>query len=123
MSDAKQTPVVWSEIPVSNLGKAIEFYGAVTGHPLTRQTMGPNDTAILGGRMESGGGHLYEGAPSGGGAGPTVHLACAGALEEAIERTKAAGGTVISEPIPLPEGRFAYATDPDGNSIGLFEAT
>jgi predicted enzyme related to lactoylglutathione lyase len=31
------------------------------------------------------------------------------------------GGKVLSPVITIPPGRFAYATDPDGNSIGLFE--
>ena len=38
-----------------------------------------------------------------------------------MERVKQAGGTVVSPIIQIPPGRFFYATDPDGNSIGLFE--
>jgi predicted enzyme related to lactoylglutathione lyase len=31
-----------------------------------------------------------------------------------------AGGKVVSDPIAIPAGRFAYCLDPDGNSFGLF---
>ena len=42
--------------------------------------------------------------------------------KSALARVAEAGGTVISPAIEIPAGRFFYATDPDGNSIGLFEA-
>ena len=44
-------------------------------------------------------------------------------LEEAKQRLVEAGGTVELDGvvIDIPAGRFFYATDPDGNSIGLFE--
>jgi predicted enzyme related to lactoylglutathione lyase len=32
-----------------------------------------------------------------------------------------AGGTAISPDIEIPPGKFFYAKDLDGNSIGLFE--
>ena len=31
-----------------------------------------------------------------------------------------AGGTVLSEAIEIPAGRFAYCLDTEGNSIGIF---
>ena len=42
---------------------------------------------------------------------------------ELIRLIRKAGGEVMDMIIPLPMGRFAYAHDPDGNSIGLFEYT
>ena len=46
------------------------------------------------------------------------------AVETALERVWTAGGSVPDIPIvTIPSGRFAYALDPDGNSIGLFEPT
>ena len=68
------------------------------------------------------GGHLYENADGAGGVAPLVHLMSPSPLEEAIGRVKDAGGAVISEIIPLPDGagRFVYCTDPDSNQFGLF---
>jgi predicted enzyme related to lactoylglutathione lyase len=120
MSEAAQPTVVWSEIPVLDLNKAMTFYGTVIGAPLTLQKGEPNDQAILPGGDFSGG-HLYVGTPAANGAGPSVHVACAGALEDAMVRATDAGAQVISPAIAMPFGRFAYIIDPDGNSIGLFE--
>lgn len=111
--------LVWAEIPVRDLDAAQRFYETVFGYALTRQEMGPNVTLILG---EGTSGHLYEGVPATGGNGPTIHLAVTGSVEDAMGRCDSAGGKVVSPVIEIPVGRFAYATDPDGNSIGLFEA-
>ena len=42
-------------------------------------------------------------------------------LEAALDRVRAAGGSIASPVITIPPGRFAKIVDPDGNSIGLFE--
>ena len=41
-------------------------------------------------------------------------------LEAVMDRVPAAGGEVVSPVIDIPAGRFFYATDPDGNSVGFF---
>lgn len=125
MSFAPTHPTVWIELPVSDLTAAMAFYSKATGLTLERMQMGPNETALFMASdfMSGVAGHLYEGKPAGDGTGPTVHLAAEGTLEEAMDRVTAAGGKVISPSIDIPAGRFFYATDPDGNSIGLFEAS
>lgn len=114
---------VWTEIPVADLQKGAAFYAAVTGATLTIEKMEPNDTAMFQvADMKTGvAGHLYAGKPAAAGTGPTVHLAIEGTVEQAMARCRAAGGTVVSPVIEIPAGRFVYAMDPDGNSIGLFE--
>jgi len=113
--------VVWNEVPVRDLDAAMAFYKTVFDLDLVRQDMGPNETAMWGVDGVNGGGHLYPGTPASDGNGPTVHIAVPGKLEDSIDRCWSAGGKVVSDPITIPPGRFAYATDPDGNSIGLFE--
>ena len=113
--------VVWSEIPVSDMQKAVAFYSAVFGWKMTIDESGPNPMATFGDDMDSAKGHLYPGVSASGGNGPTVHLAIPGTVEDAAIRCRKAGGTVLGEIITIPPGRFVYATDPDGNSIGLFE--
>ncbi|MEM1429606.1 MAG: VOC family protein [Pseudomonadota bacterium] len=118
--------LIWAEIPVSDLEAGIAFYTKVTGGALDRMTMGPNETALIRTEppMAGASAHLYVGTPAKDGAGPTVHLAVAGTVEEAAERAVAAGGKVLyPEPMSIPEGRFHYIVDPDGNSVGLFQST
>jgi len=116
-------PVVWTEVPVTDIEAAIAFYGTVFGWEMTLDTSGPNPMAMFPSQDGAGvAGHLYPGTPAKGGAGNTIHFAVPDNLEAAMERCRDAGGTVISPPISLPVGRFAYVADPDGNSIGLFEA-
>ncbi|MBJ7471137.1 MAG: VOC family protein [Solirubrobacteraceae bacterium] len=113
--------VVWTEIPVTDLDQSMKFYEAVLGAPLTRNDAGPNPMADFAYGDGSVAGHLYPGKPAADGAGPTVHLAVPGTVEEAAARCVDAGGSVIGPVITIPPGRFQYATDLDGNSIGLFE--
>lgn len=124
MTHAPQIMTAWTEIPVSDLDKGIAFYTSITGVVLEKMDMGPNVTAVFrtDPPMKGAGSHLYVGKPASGGNGPTIHLSVEGTVEQAMERVKQAGGTVVSPAIDIPDGRFAYAIDPDGNSIGLFEA-
>ncbi|WP_299811944.1 VOC family protein [uncultured Roseibium sp.] len=112
---------IWMEIPVLDLDKAIAFYNDVFQTELVRVTdMGPDEFAMF--PVKNGGtaGHLYPGKPPEKGTGSTIHLACPDGLESTMERFARAGGEVISDPVAIPAGRFAYGIDPDGNSIGMF---
>ncbi len=123
MTFSPKNCLVWAEIPVTDMDKAIEFYQTVTGGSLTYIEDGPNPMASFQTADPSTGValHLYPGKPAGDGSGPTVHLAAEGKLESVMERVSKAGGSVLYGPIAIPAGRFFYATDPDGNSIGFFE--
>ncbi len=125
MPHEPQNVAVWFELPVRDMSKAIEFYNTVFDSGLTLDTSGPNPMAnfMVKGGMDGGGvsGHLYPGTPAKDGSGPTVHMIVPDKLEDALARVEASGGEVMPGIIPLPVGRFAYAKDPDGNSIGLFQ--
>ncbi|MCL6284258.1 VOC family protein [Ruegeria sp. 2012CJ41-6] len=116
--------LVWGEVPVSDLDKAIAFYSRVTGAELTMDESGPNPVAMFQPKDPKTGIalHLYPGTPASDGRGPTLHLAAEGTLAEVMDRVFQAGGRVTSEIIEIPPGRFFYATDPDGNSLGFFKA-
>lgn len=114
--------VAWMEIPVSDIDRGIAFYSQVFDYPLTKDETGPNPMAMFPNDPESVSGHIYPGKPAQPGTGPTIHLNVPDTLEATAERFQKAGGTIVSDPIAIPPGRFQYGTDPDGNSIGLFEA-
>lgn len=121
MSDQPKNTAVWFEIPVTDLDAAKRFYEEALSIEMTRNDDGPNPMVMFSGMADMGvSGHLYPGKPSDGGAGNTIHLAVGGSLDDAMARVKAAGGEVVSPVIGIPAGSFFYATDPDGNSIGLF---
>ena len=113
--------MVWGEIPVTDMEKAVAFYNKVFGYQSTIDNTGPNPMATLGPSMETAGAHLYPGKPATDN-GNTIHLGLPDTLEEGMARCTEAGGEIVSPPISIPPGRFVYAKDPDGNSIGLFEA-
>ncbi len=121
MSFTPENFTVWAEIPVTDIDRAISFYNKVFNTDLKKDESGPNPMAMFPTATPGGvAGHLYTGKPAPEGSGPTVHLASPDKLEDALDRVKEAGGHVVSEPISIPAGRFAYCLDPDGNSIGLF---
>lgn len=124
MTFTPQSFTAWVEIPVSDFDKAVTFYNAVFATELKIDNTGPKPMAIFPIAEDSQGiaGNIYPGKPAPRGEGPTVHLTAPDGLEPTLERITAAGGEVISPAIEIPSGRFAYAYDPDGNSIGVFEA-
>ncbi len=119
-----QPLVVWTEIPVIDLPAAAEFYAKVFEWKMEITDMGPNKVAMFNALTDADettvAGHLYPGKPAVG-VGPTVHIAVRDTVEAAAERCVAAGGQVMGPVIDIPQGRFQYATDLDGNSIALFE--
>lgn len=120
-SSAPANAAVWFEIPVTDMQRSMAFYAGVLGAALAYDDSGPNPMAVFPSAGDSAvAGHLYPGTPAAAGSGPTVHLAVAAPLEEALQRVTQNGGKVVSPVISIPAGSFAYCTDPDGNSFGLF---
>lgn len=122
MSFKPENPLIWMEIPVRDMKAGMEFYKAVFDYEFKVDETGPNPiTFICAAEQRGVSGHLYPGTPAEDGAGPTIHLTVPGKVEEAAERCRTAGGVVLGPVIEIPPGRFQYAKDPDGNSIGMFE--
>ena len=113
--------VCWFEIPVTDMDRATKFYNAVLKTELRRNDAGPNPMADFPTADQSGvSGHIYPGKPAASGSGATIHLVSPDELEHAMARVTENGGQVVSPVIPIPVGKFFYALDPAGSSIGLF---
>ena len=121
MTDAPHDQLVWVEIPTTDLNRAKAFYEAVLETSLIENSDGPQTMQMIPSKGDSLCGHLYEGKPATSGDGPTPHFSTTSELTDAMERIKATGGQVVSDPIPLPNAAFFYAKDTEGNSIALFK--
>ena len=117
--------VMWFEIPVSDLEKGKSFYGNVFGFGFEMMEGGGQNIAIfdIADFQNKAAGHLYEGKGSKDGTGPTLYFESLDGVEKGMERLVENGGTKISDTIEIPALRFAYALDPDGNSIAIMQKT
>lgn len=114
--------VVWVDIPVLDLERAIAFYSAVLGSPVTKEG-GPG--FVFGLLPHSGndvGGCLYlpgnDNSPSK--VGPLIYLNAEGRLAQAVQATEAQGGQVLQAVHQIgPHGFRAIVLDSEGNRVAL----
>lgn len=116
--------IVWFDIPVSDMGRAIVFYEALTGWSLERLPMGPDkETALFPREGENAvSGSLFlapEDKPSH--YGSRVYLNANPSIDDWLARVESAGGKILVGKTPIPGGRgfFAYIEDTEGNRVGL----
>lgn len=106
------------EIPVSDIARATEFYGGIFGWQIT-ETEGYEGYPMWQAPNGVSGGALT--AREEGFTQPRSVIEV-DSIDEALAKVEQLGGTVV-----LPKGEvsptswWAVFTDPDGNSIGLFE--
>jgi predicted enzyme related to lactoylglutathione lyase len=114
--------IVWADIPVTDMKRAMEFYGRVTGEEVV-QFPGMEDVAVIG---NPGSGNrtvsadLYVGGtPSRDGA--TIYLNTHGDIDAMLQRVREAGGEVLQEKQFMGPmiGWIAFFVDSEGNRLGL----
>jgi predicted enzyme related to lactoylglutathione lyase len=118
--------VVWFDVPVLDLDRAIAFYTAVLGEEVLKQEMGPGFVmGLLPGEEEVFGGCLYvsdETKPTD--QGTMQYFNVNGRLRAAVEAAKANGGVVRSDVEQIgPWGYRAIVLDSEGNRIALHSQT
>jgi len=114
--------VVWFDIPVRDIDRAMRFYSAVLGTQLKKEQAGFGAAvAVLPHAEGSIGGCLVlniDARPSEG--GPLIYLNTHGRLDEALDAVEEHGGRVLSARHSIaPFGFRAVVLDSEGNRIAL----
>ena len=119
--------VVWIDVPVVNLDRAIGFYSALFGKAVEKQSVEGFDMGVL--PHEEHAQAVFgclcvcqDNQPSK--TGPLVYLSAEGRLDAAVEAARKNGGEVLAEKHPIgPYGFRAVIVDSEGNRIALHSQT
>jgi predicted enzyme related to lactoylglutathione lyase len=113
--------VVWFDVPVLDLDRAIRFYSAVLGAPVTKESMPGMSIGMLPHEKETVGGCLHQAddnQPSN--HGPLLYLNAQGRLDQAIAAVELNGGKVLQPKHSIgPYGSRAIILDSEGNRLAL----
>jgi uncharacterized protein len=112
--------LVWFDIPVADLDRAIRFYGAVLGVKVSKVSFdGMPDFAVL--EHEQGnGGCLVTNPAEISAVGTLIYLNADGRIRAAEAAVSANGGRVVSSTHPIgPHGFRAIVLDSEGNRLAL----
>lgn len=113
--------IVWCDIPVLDLDRAVKFYSAVLAEPVKKQDLSGMTMGILPHHDGEVGGCLLTSAeekPSD--KGVIIYLNANGRLDEAIAAVAPNGGKVVQAKHPIgPFGFRAVVLDSEGNRIAL----
>ena len=114
-------PIVWIDIPVRDLDRAIRFYGEVLGQPVRREQFAGAALGVLTHEGGTAGGCLYASEtdrPSD--HGPLLYFNCNGRLDQAIAAAQRSGGRVLEGKHAIAgHGHRAVVLDSEGNRIAL----
>jgi hypothetical protein len=115
--------IVWCDIPVEDLARAVRFYSAVLGSPVTKHEEHGMTFAVLPHKEHEVGGTTTDGLkPSAN--GPLVYVNCQGRLDEALSAVVPNGGKVLKSKHQIgPYGSRAIVLDSEGNCIALHSST
>ena len=112
--------IVHFELPADDLPRAAAFYQKVLGWETSAWGDAPYWLVRAGDEAEPGADGallgrdtLHQG---------TVLIAAVESIEDALDRVRDSGGRVVQDKLPIPGvGWSAYFTDPEGNTVGLFQ--
>jgi predicted enzyme related to lactoylglutathione lyase len=115
--------IVWCDIPVKDLDRAIRFYSAVLGAPVKKEQHEGMSFAVLPHAEEHGVSGCLSPSREGNEPsqhGPLLYFNCQGRLEQAVAAVEPNGGKVFQPKHPIgPYGFRAVVLDSEGNRIAL----
>jgi uncharacterized protein len=113
--------IVWCDIPVKNLDRAIKFYSAILGGKVEKQKFEGTTIGVLPHPNDGVSGCLIvsdEAQPSTD--GPMLYLNCDGRLPVAIAVVELNGGKILKPRHSIaPHGFRAIVLDTEGNRLAL----
>ena len=117
---------VWVDIPVAELDRAIAFYAAVLGSPVTREGGQGFTFAVLAHGGSDVAGCLVPAGDDNGPSprGPLVYLNVDGRIADAERAVAGHGGRVLQATHAIgPHGFRAIVVDSEGNRVALHSTT
>ena len=119
--DSVSSTICWTDIPVTELERAMKFYSAVLGTPVKKESKPGMEFGLLPHAETNASGCLYKASdnrPSD--HGPLVYLSVEGRLDAAIKAAQQNGGKIVVAKEPIgPYGFRAVIMDSEGNRIAL----
>jgi uncharacterized protein len=116
----------WTDIPVTNIDRAITFYSAVLGNEVSKLSEQGFEYGLLPHEEQNASGCLSFGADSAGSEnkpsqnGPLIYLSVEGRLDDAVKAVTSNGGKIVQERHQIgPHGFRAVIVDSEGNRIAL----
>jgi predicted enzyme related to lactoylglutathione lyase len=120
----------WTDIPVTNLDRAVKFYSAVLGSEVSKMSEAGFEYGLLPHEEQNASGCLCVDADSVGNRnqpsqnGPLIYLSVEGRLDDAVKAASANGGKVLQEKQQIgPHGFRAVIVDSEGNRLALHSST
>jgi len=114
--------VVWFDVPVIDLDRAVRFYSSVLGGSVHKQEFQGLKFAVLPHEEKEISGCLTPGAEGNKPSphGPLLYFNCQGRLDQAVGVVESNGGKILQAKHPIgPYGFRAIVLDSEGNRIAL----
>jgi len=119
------TPLVWAEIAVNDMNRAIEFYQTHLGLTFTREVINDMEMAVINKASQDDAGvalikhQMMKPSMD----GSTIYLHLSDNLSPLLAKLKQQGVIIIMDAIPIHDGECGYSAtfaDSEGNKVGLW---